>query len=132
MRVTSIICLLVSMLLSCSNSTKRDGGNTDPALVSWGSEFVMEDGQHATGYYEDRDYFIKPYVSKDLNGDTLRVATLQEINSCGKAIGDIKFSNDTLYLQTKQVSDELCSSVEFYKFNYTIVKKDIKTYTIVF
>lgn len=131
MKITSIIYLSVIILFSCSNSTKKDD-DTNPALISWKSEFVMGDGEQATGYYENRDVFIKPYVSKSYSGDTLRAETLKEINSCGKTIGNIKFSNDTLYLKAKLVSDEFCSSVEFHKFKYTIVKKDIKTYTIVF
>ncbi len=93
----------------------------------------MQDGEQANGYYENRNVFIKPYCERMYIGsDTLSVKTLHEINSCAKTIGDIRFSNDTLYLSTKIVSNEVCSSVEFHQFKYVITRKNIKEYTIVY
>lgn len=90
----------------------------------------MDDGETASAYYGDRDNFIKPFLSTAYSGDTLTVTTLHEINSCAETFGDIKFSNDTLYLLTKIVSDEVCTSVKFHQFEYVIVKASIGDYLV--
>jgi len=133
MRSALKICITTILFCSCSNATDKNGDDdARRALISWNSEFVAGDGQQMTGYYKDREEFIKPYTSRKYSGDTLRVETLHEINSCAETIGDIKFSNDTLFLLTKIVTDEVCGAVKFHKFKYTIVKKGIKNYTIKF
>lgn len=102
------------------------------SLISFKSEFVMEDGAEVDGYYEDRNSFILPYISRAFNQDTLHVSTLHEVNSCAETVGRIRFSNDSLFLLVEQVGSEPCTSIEFRKYHYVIVKKGIKDYTIVY
>lgn len=89
-------------------------------------------GPHMSGYYQNRDKFIKPYISKSYSGDTLTAETLHEVNSCAETIGVVEFFNDTLVLSTRAVSDLVCTAVEYHRFKYTILKKGIKNYTIKF
>lgn len=126
------ITFFLFVFLSCSNQPESTKTVKSEYLINSTSTFVMEASNEAMGYYNDRTSFIKPFISNEYKGDTLIATTLHEINGCAKTIGQIKFSNDTLYLLTKREGDEACASVEFHKFKYTIVKKDIKTYTIVF
>ena len=131
MRFVFNLCITTTILMSCSSaSNKVEDNNMKKILISWKSEYVMGMGPHMSGYYQNRDEFIKPYTSKSYSGDTLRVETLHEVNSCAETIGIIRFSNDSLALLTKIVSDEVCTSVEYHRFKYTIVKKGIKNYII--
>lgn len=122
-------CIVALIFCACAAPHKQADASE---LIACESEFVMEDGAQATGYYQDRADFIKPYVQQHYAGDTLRVETLHEINSCGETVGAIAWSNDTLYLSAKLVGDEVCTSVEFHRFVYTIVKQDVERYVIVF
>ncbi len=102
------------------------------SLISFKSEFVMEDGLEVDALYNNRSKFISPFVSKTFSRDTLRVTTLHEVNSCAETVGRIRFSNDSLFLLVEQVGDLACTSVEYRKYYYVIVKKNIEKYTIVF
>lgn len=102
------------------------------SLVSFKSEFVMEDGSEADGYYENRNSFISPYKSYLYNKDTLFVSTLHEVNSCAETVGRIHYSYDSLYLHVEQIGEIACTSTEFRKYYYVIVKENIKKYIIVF
>lgn|SRR5690606_2357654 len=115
---------------SCSGKKGIEDNPTNSALVSWSSKLIMDDGEVASAYYEDRENFIEPFLSATYSGDTLTVTTLHEINGCAEIIGDIKFGKDTLYLLTKIVSDEVCTSVKFNLFEYVIVKEGIRDYFI--
>ena len=130
MRVMVGVCFVTIVCSSCLRSAKKD--DRKGGLISCESEFVIEDGEHATSYYENRENFIQPYTNASYSGDTLRAETLHEVNSCAETIGEIRYSNDTLYLSTKRISNEVCASVEFHRFNYTVVKENIESYTIVF
>lgn len=100
-------------------------------LVDWSSEFVMEDGPQADGYYQDHDNFIKPYFSSEYKKDTLVVTTLIEINACAETDAAIKISSDTLYLMTTNIDSESCSSTVFSKFTYTIYNPENRVFVIV-
>jgi len=125
-----MVFILVIATTNCSTpiaeKVKTNG------LNSCDSKFVMDDGEMANEYYTNRAKFIAEYTSTFYSGDTLNAETLQEINSCGESICDIKFSNDTLYLLVKQIGNETCASVQFHQFHYTIVKENIEQYVIVY
>ncbi len=124
---------LSSTFISCNQDKINESGNSKmKELLSCKSTFVMEDGESSTGYYTDRESFISPYISKEIVSDTLKVSTVFEVNACGSYKGDIRFSNDTLYLLIKRESGNSCTSVEFYKFSYTIKKQGIENYNIVY
>lgn len=120
-------------LFSCSNSTDKrltEKTTTHERLIDCTTEYVMDDGPEADGYHENYENFIKDYFSEEQNGDTLLVMTLIEVNACGKTIGDIDFSGDTLFLKTRQISDEVCTSTMFEKFTYRINNPARKKYII--
>src|SRR5690554_3994194 len=120
-------------LFSCSNSNDKeqtDKTKTHERLIDCKMKYVVEDGEEADGYHEDYENFIKDYFSEEQNGDTLIVTTLIEVNACGKTIGDIEFSGDTLLLKTRQIADEVCASTMFKKFTYRIHNPDKKKYDI--
>lgn len=120
-------------LFSCSNSTNKKEiykTKTHERLIDCKMKNVMEDGEKADGYHENYENFIKDYFSEYQNGDTLIVTTLIEVNACGKTIGDIEFSGDTLFLKTRQIADEVCASTMFEKFTYRIHNPDKKKYEI--
>src|SRR5690554_7181172 len=96
------IILGVLLLFSCTGKTdkeKSDNSSDVPSLVkseekfdtesliSFKSEFVMEDGSEVDGYYENRNSFIEPYTSYAFSQDTLRATTLHEVNSCAETVG---------------------------------------------
>ncbi len=129
----TLVAILTFALYSCSNSTDKnqtEKTKTHERLIDCKTKFVMEDGEEADGYHEDYENFIKDYFSEEQNGDTLIVTTLIEVNACGKTIGDIEFSGDTLFLKTKQIADEVCASTMFKKFTYRIHNPDKKKYDI--
>ncbi|MCK9480130.1 MAG: hypothetical protein M0R38_00005 [Bacteroidia bacterium] len=129
----AIILTLSFGLFSCSNSTDKkeiDKTKTHERLIDCKTKYVMEDGEEADGYHEDYENFIKDYFSEEQIGDTLIVTTLIEVNACGKTIGDIEFSGDTLFLKTRQIADEVCTSTMFEKFIYRIHNPDNKRYEI--
>lgn len=103
---------------------------THERLMGCKSEFVMEDVEAADGYHEDYDNFIKDYFSVEQIGDTLIVSMLFQVNACGRTIGDIEFSGDTLFLKTRQIADEVCTSIMYEKFTYSIHNPDKKKYEI--
>lgn len=140
------ILFCVLLLFSCTiKSDKKSFGKSSDissiileekfdttSLIFYKSEFVMEDGPEVDGYYENRNMFILPYTSCAFNQDTLNVSTLYEVNSCAETIGRIRFSNDSLFLLVEQIGSEACTSIEFRKYYYVIVKKGIKDYIIVY
>ena len=119
-----ILLLITSFgLSSCLNPTDKEQNvktNTHERLIDCKAKYVMEDGEEADGYHKDYQNFIKDYFSDEHKGYTLIVTTLIEVNSCGKTIGDIKFSEDTLFLKTKQIAEEVCASTMFKEFTYRI------------
>ncbi|MBL7831266.1 MAG: hypothetical protein JNK41_09590 [Saprospiraceae bacterium] len=121
-------------LFSCSNVTEKEQTEEirkiHERLIDCNTVFVMEDGEQADGYYQNHDNFIKEYFSEAQSGDTLIVTTLMKVNACGKTIGDIEFSGDTLFLKTRQISDEVCASVVYEKFTYRIYNPEKKKYQI--
>lgn len=146
-----IIIGLILTLCSCNEGEhNREGSDSDihadeikgnkvesnlefNSLKSYRSEFIMEDGANLDGYYENRMKFIRPYVSVKYFGDTLlKVSTLHEVNTCGETVACIKFSNDTLFLLTKHVGNEMCTSVEFRKYYYVVRKDNIVDYVIMY
>lgn len=124
----NLILIVILFIASCSNEKTNQ---QDDRLLDWKSEFVMEDGEDVNSYYNDYENFIKPYFSTDYKIDTLIVTTLIEINSCAEIVADIKISNDTLYLLTKNIGDFACTSVNFNKFTYTIYNPENKRFTII-
>lgn len=127
------VLTILFVLYSCSNSTVKDKTEktkTHERLIDCKTKYVMEDGEEAGGYHEDYENFIKDYFSEEQNGDTLIVKTLIEVNACGKTIGDIEFSGDTLFLKTRQIADEVCASTMFEKFTFRILNPDKKKYEI--
>ena len=129
----TIFLTLTFGLFSCSNLTNKNQNEktkTHERLIDCKTKYVMEDGEEADGYHEDYKNFIKDYYSEEQNGDTLTVTTLIEVNACGKTIGDIEFSGDTLFLKTRQIADEVCASTMFEKFTYRIHNADKKKYEI--
>ena len=127
----TIFLILSFGLFSCSNSTDKkqtEKSKTHERLIDCKTKYVME--EEADGYHEDYENFIKDYFSEEQNGDTLIVTTLIEVNACGKTIGDIEFSGDTLFLKTRQIADEVCASTMFEKFTYRIHNPDKKKYKI--
>jgi hypothetical protein len=140
-----IFCLL--LLFSCTGKADKktsENNSSVPSfvkleekfdtecLISFKSEFVMEDGSEVDGYYNNRSLFIEPYTSYALNDDTLHVTTLYEVNSCAETVGRIRFSNDSLFLFVEQMGNVACTSIEFRKFDYVIVRKNIKKCIVVF
>lgn len=102
----------------------------NPRLISCSSKFVMEDSEEADGYYDDHKNFLKPYFSTKYKSDTIEITSLMLINACGKTIGDIKFNSDSLFLFTKHVSDEACTSQSFTSFSYVIYNPENIKYVV--
>ncbi|NVK29057.1 MAG: hypothetical protein HWE14_13470 [Flavobacteriia bacterium] len=125
-----IISFSVSLGTSCGNFSQDQTFKPHDQLIDWSTEIVMEDGEHADGYYNNHLDFIKPHFSTEYQRNTLTVTTLIEINSCAETVPDIRISNDTLYLLTRQISDEACASVTFNKFTYVIHNPENKRFTI--
>ncbi len=109
--------ILILLIVSCKDEKTV---KQDDRLVYWKSDFIMEDGEQVDGFFKDHENFIKPYFSTKYKNDTLTVTTLMRINCCGNTIADIRTSNDTLYLLTRQISNEACACVDYYKFTYII------------
>jgi hypothetical protein len=101
-------------------------------LLESSSSFVMEDGGHADGYISNRKSFIKPYCSIKYSGDTMITTTLHDINGCATTIGDIQFSNDSLFLKTRVIGDVYCTSTVYQKFKYVIARDSIEQYTVIY
>lgn len=132
-KILTFLLITFFGLLSCLNSTDKEQTEktkTHERLIECKAKFVMEDGEEADGYHEDYEHFIKDYFSQDQKGDTLIVSTLFEVNACGKTIGDIEFSVDTIFLKTRQIADEVCASTMFEKFTYIIHNPEKKKYEI--
>lgn len=133
-KIVTFLLLVVFGFQSCSNSTNKkqsEKTRTHESLIDCKTKFVMEDSEEADGYHEDYENFIKTYFSEEQTGDTLVVTTLIEVNACGKTIGDIEFSGDTLFLKTTQIADEVCASIMYEKFIYRIHNPDKKKYEII-
>jgi len=126
-----IICNIVIWTTQICGCTSRTKDYTSNRLIEWKSEHIMNDGIEANSYYTNHKKFIKPYFKTIYKKDTLIVSTLIEINSCGETVGEIDFSNDTLYLLTKLISNEACASVVFHKFTYVIQNLENEKYFIV-
>lgn len=132
--VVGKVLLAVIVFYSCSNLTINDQvekTKTHKRLIDCISKFVMEDGGNSDGFHNNYDNFIKDYFSKKQNGDTLIITTLFEVNACGQTIGDIEFYGDTLFLKTKHISDEVCTSIRFEKFIFRIHNPNNEKYKII-
>ena len=92
----------------------------------------MEDGDHADGYYSNRDSFITPYQSVSYHGDTLVATTLHEVNTCAKTVADVRLSHDTLFLLIDRKDKGGCASVEFRLFRYVVRVPEGEKYHVVF
>lgn len=115
------------LVISCSRNKVP---KQNPVLLNWTSEFVMDDGEQANGYYHNHENFIKPYFSAVYKTDTLTTTTLREVNCCGKTVGEIKMAGDTIYLFTRHTSDVACTCVEFRKYTYVIHNPENKEFMI--
>jgi hypothetical protein len=129
----TIIVIITFALYSCSNLTDKkitDKTKTHQRLIDCKSKYVMECGEELDGDLQDYEKLKKEYFSVEQNGDTLIVTTLNEVNSCGKTIGFIEFSGDSLFLKTRQIADDVCTSTMFEKFTYRILNPDKIKYKI--
>lgn len=125
--IQTFLVLIGLSLFSCEN---KNIIKTHENLLDWQSEFVMEDCDDE-GYYDDYENFTKPYFSENQNKDTLIVTSLMQVNACGYAIGNINFSNDTLFLETKETAEELCTCIKYCKYTYKIYNPEKQKYTII-
>ncbi len=112
----------IGFILTCCLSLWTCVEGNEFQLLNYRSQFVMGMGEQAQGFYLNKEEFIKPYISFEDLGDSLRVSTLQQVNSCGDTKGKISISNDTLYLLVENDSEVECSSVEYWKYTYIIQK----------
>ena len=111
-------------LVDHTNKGQTDKFKTHEKLIECNTQYVMEDGEEASGYHEDYENFIKDYFQERQKGDTLIISTLIEVNACGETIGDIEYLGDTLYLKSRQIADEVCASTMFETFTYKIHNPD--------
>ena len=99
-------------------------------LVSWESSYLFDDGAEMDTYFDNREAFISSYKSAFVSGDTLTLTTVHDVNSCGEVVGSIITSGDTIVLGTSQMSEEVCTSIEFRLFMYKIVVPDSANYVV--
>ena len=123
--------LLLIAFLSCQRG-ERKAQPQDNLLISSISTFVMEDGENVDGYFKNRNRFIKPYTSVEYINGAIKATTLHLINSCGEFKGNVKVSNDTLYLLVENIGNEKCASVQLNKITYVIRNPLNKKYIINF
>ena len=107
MKFIIIFTILIGASQISSCTSDHESYKSNDALIDYKNEFIMNDGEQATPYYTNHKNFIKPYFKTTYQKDTLIVTTLMEINSCGKSVGDIRISNDTLYLMTKNLEKSI-------------------------
>lgn len=124
--------MIIIFLFVCSACVTKKEFIKNEHLINYRYVFFKEDGEEMNNYFENREIFIKNYTSAKYTNDTLVATTLIDLDPCSEYKGNIRFSNDTLYLLQYVVEGDYCSSTEFYKFEYTIVKKNIEKYYIVF
>jgi hypothetical protein len=124
-----LVLIATCILYACSNP-KNKNTKTHERLIGCQTKYIMDDGQDTDGYHKNHENFIKDYFSEKQIRDNLIVTTLIEVNACGETIGDIEFSGDTLFLKTRQIADEECTSIAYNSFTYKIHNPSKKKYII--
>lgn len=125
-------------LVSCQNKSKanekkevlEEDNIVSSLLIKSSRTFLTEDGGHIDEEFGSIQEFQKKKFKIEYFSDTINVQTVQYVNSCGNAIGWIDLKRDTLYLTTKEQSEKLCSSSDWYKYEYWILLPDSVNYII--
>lgn len=129
-----VFFLLFAMLPACKYSgSKKELKRTfqvHERLIAANFTFISEDSEEMDPFYDDKEAFLQNYRTVSQLGDTLKVTTLHQVNACGKPIGNISFSRDTLYLSTIETAEELCTSVDYVLFEYKILNPNKYDYVI--
>ncbi len=125
------MCLLFCFVfVSCSKEQPDVDEAPSVRLVSWESSFLSDDSGEMDAYFDNREAFISSYKSAFVSGDTLTITTVRDVNSCGEVVGSIMTLGDTIVLGTRQMSEEVCASIEFRLFTYKMVVPDSANYVV--
>jgi uncharacterized protein YfdQ (DUF2303 family) len=123
-----LLFLFTTLLLSCQSNSRYEGSDL---LIKWAKEFVTEDDGSIDEEYGSLQNFVDQHLNIEYTNDTIYAQAMQYVNACGDAIGRIRFQGDTLILDTKETKNELCSSADWYKFEYWIYNPDNKEFVVV-
>lgn len=125
------IILLFIILVSCQDNPNVESDESNNPLIKSSKEFVTADGGHIDEEYGSTKEFEKHNLKIEYLTDTIYAQAVQYINACGDAIAWIELNGDTLIITTKELSEELCGSADWYKYEYWIDNPDNKKYVII-
>lgn len=117
----SIYILFIFSLFinSCSNKTHEKHKD----LVYFDLRFLAELGDDK---FDNLLGELKKKPKVEYLDDIIYISKYIELNSCADYTGDIKKSNDTLFIKILSTSDEFCTSTSIRKVTYIVRNNDKK------
>ena len=120
--------LILTLFVSCNSDIVSTA--SQKLLLKSSKEFITEDGGHIDLQYGSTQAFQKQHLKVKYLTDTIHAQAIQYVNSCGNATAWIELSGDTITLSIKEQSKLLCSSSDWYKYDYWITNPTNKKYII--
>ncbi len=126
------VFLIFVIVVSCNTDYKKTPFyyTVNKALIKSNIEFLFPDGGEIDEEYGSVQQFEKQNLKITYLTDTIFAEAVIAVNSCGKAIAEIKFSKDSLVLTTIETKELLCNSLEWYKYQYWIANPKNKKFVV--
>ncbi len=126
----SLLILFLIMITSCQTEKEINEFHPNNRIIKSSSKFITEDGPHIDDEFGSTQKFEKHYLKIEYRKDTIYARTVQSVNACGNAQAQLVVIGDTIILTTKEISEELCTSTDWYFYEYWISNPENKKYII--
>jgi hypothetical protein len=138
MKKLAIISTLILSISACSNSeglvAKNAEKNTKevlPTLISSSHEFEVYAPENDSLYLNNHKDYIADYLSVNYSEQVINVQTLFRVHCNDSLKGQIKVSNDTIYLSKEIIMRNGRPCPEYHTFQFQIRNPSNKKYTFV-
>ena len=112
MKTLGLLSLLF-LIVACKNEVSSIQVSE---LIGYQTIYVGEPGPNPDKRLEQK--IVKNEIKIKKHKDYILVSTWEDVNACGNYIPNLKINNDTIILDVKNISEELCMSASYIKVNY--------------
>lgn len=130
-----IVTIILLTLFSCHRRGRTFSHNKK--LVSFSSKIIFNSDQYLNksdsffSKLNNIQYFKNEFGSIDYKEGLVTVKYLTVVNDCGKYVGDMDISNDTIFLHSESTSLIECASGRIDEFSYSIKNPENKKFVFV-
>lgn len=130
MRCLCLLLMAGTALLGCGRPAPEP---RHPRLLGFKAETLAQDIDDANyrRLHLARRLRTETITQRRLD-DILYLRLVQEVNACGRYVGNLRIHGDTLYLRYEQTAEEVCASSRVDQLTYLVDNPQRRRYKVVF